>query len=134
VRARSPSPPHNHRSATAAFDPTRWSPTEGTIQRDATSGFSDVVDEASDRLRAGVGSIPGVVIEPKKASVAVHCRLVDPDQHNRIASTVATMHAEQPDRLKVTPGKMRRTKFLRRVNFLRVNGQGRPHEQDRRRR
>jgi trehalose 6-phosphate phosphatase len=83
-----------------------WSPTEGTIQHDATSGFSDVVDEASDRLRAEVGSIPGVVIEPKKASVAVHYRLVDPDQHDRIASTVATMLAEQPDRLKVTPGKM----------------------------
>ncbi|MCU1625544.1 MAG: otsB [Pseudonocardia sp.] len=83
-----------------------WSPTEGTIQHDAASGFEDVVAEAADRLRAEVGSIPGVVVEPKKASVAVHFRLVDPAQHKRISDTVDAMLAEQPDRLKVTPGKM----------------------------
>jgi trehalose 6-phosphate phosphatase len=83
-----------------------WSPSEGTIKHDAASGFEDVVAEATDRLRAELGSIPGVVIEPKKASVAVHYRLVDPDQHDRIAATVDTMLKEKPDRLKVTPGKM----------------------------
>ena len=83
-----------------------WSPTEGTIQHDAASGFEDVVAEAADRLRAEVGSIPGVVVEPKKASVAVHFRLVDPAQHKRISDSVDAMLAEQPDRLKVTPGKM----------------------------
>lgn len=83
-----------------------WSPTEGTIQHDAASGFEDVVAEATDRLRAEVDSIPGVVVEPKKASVAVHFRLVDPAQRKRISDTVDVMLAEQPDRLKVTPGKM----------------------------
>jgi trehalose 6-phosphate phosphatase len=83
-----------------------WSPTEGTIRHDAASGFEDVVAEAADRLRAEVGSIPDVVVEPKKASVAVHFRLVDPAQHKRISDTVDAMLAEQPDRLKVTPGKM----------------------------
>jgi hypothetical protein len=39
-----------------------WSPNEGEIQHDAASGFSDVV-EATYRLRAGVGWIPGVVVE-----------------------------------------------------------------------
>ena len=83
-----------------------WSPTEGTIQHEAAGSFDDVVAEATDRLRAEVGSVPGAVIEPKKASVAVHYRLVDPGQRDRIATTVDTMLAEQPDRLKVTPGKM----------------------------
>jgi trehalose-phosphatase len=83
-----------------------WSPTEGTIQHDAAGDFGDVVVETTDRLGAEVGSIPGVVIEPKKASVAVHYRLVDPDQHDRVATAVEAMLAEQPDRLKVTPGKM----------------------------
>lgn len=46
-----------------------WSPNEGEIQHDAASGFSHVV-EATYRLRAEVGSIPGVVVEPKRASVA----------------------------------------------------------------
>jgi trehalose-phosphatase len=83
-----------------------WSPTEGTIQHDAASGFEEVIDEVTDRLRADVGSIPGVVVEPKKASVAVHYRLVDPAQHDRIAEAVDTILAERPDRLKLTPGKM----------------------------
>ena len=83
-----------------------WSPTEGTIQHDAAGSFGDVVVEATERLGAEVGSIPGVVIEPKKASVAVHYRLVDPEQHDRVATAVESMLAEQPDRLKVTPGKM----------------------------
>jgi hypothetical protein len=61
-----------------------WSPNEGVIQHDAASGFFDLV-EATCRLGAEVGSIPGVVVEPRKASVAVHYR---------------------PDRLKVMLGKM----------------------------
>jgi trehalose-6-phosphatase len=54
------------------------------IQHDAASGFFDLV-EATCRLGAKLGSIPGVVVEPRKASVAVHYR---------------------PDRLKVMLGKM----------------------------
>ncbi|WP_239154900.1 trehalose-phosphatase [Amycolatopsis sp. FDAARGOS 1241] len=83
-----------------------WSPTAGEIHHDAASGFEDVVGEVTQRLRAETGSIPGVVIEPKKASVAVHYRLVDPDGRSRIATAVETLLAEHPDRLKMTPGKM----------------------------
>ena len=81
-----------------------WSPNEGEIQHDAASGFSDVV-EATYRLRAEVGSIPGVVVEPKRASVAMHYRLVDQDQRDRLATTAGAVFAE-PDRRKVMPGKM----------------------------
>ena len=81
-----------------------WSPNEGEIQHDAASGFSDVV-EAMYRLRAGVGWIPGVVVEPKRASVAMHYQLVDQDQRDRLATTAGAVFAE-PDRRKVMPGKM----------------------------
>ncbi len=83
-----------------------WSPAAGEIHHDAVSGFEDVIGEVTDRLRTETGSIPGVVIEPKKASVAVHYRLVDPDRRQRIATVVETLLAEHPDRLKMTPGKM----------------------------
>jgi trehalose 6-phosphate phosphatase len=61
-----------------------WSPNEGEIQHDAASGFSDVV-EATYRLRAGVGWIPGVVVEPKRASVAMHYRTSVTDSPRRRA-------------------------------------------------
>ena len=59
-----------------------WSPKEGEIQHDAASGFFDLV-EATYRLRAEVGSIPGVVVEPKRASVAVHYRTSVTDSPGR---------------------------------------------------
>ncbi|MFD2414952.1 trehalose-phosphatase [Amycolatopsis pigmentata] len=83
-----------------------WAPTEGTIQHEAATGFEPLIDEVARRLRAEVGSIAGAVVEPKKASVAVHYRLVDPGQHDRITGVVATVQAERGDQLKITPGKM----------------------------
>ena len=68
-----------------------WSPNEGAIQHDAASGFSDVV-EAPYRLRAGVGSIPGVVVEPKRASVAMHYQ----DQRDRLATRRAPVRRARP--------------------------------------
>jgi trehalose 6-phosphate phosphatase len=62
-----------------------WSPNGGEIQHDAASGFSDVV-EATYRLRAEVvGWIPGVVVEPKRASVAMHYRTSVTDSPRRRA-------------------------------------------------
>ena len=61
--------------------------------------------QAKYRLRAEVGSIPGVVVEPKRAPVAMHYRLVDLDQRDRLATTAGAVFAE-PDRLKVMPGKI----------------------------
>ncbi|WP_214367813.1 trehalose-phosphatase [Pseudonocardia sp. H11422] len=83
-----------------------WSPQEGTIAHDAGSGFEDLIAKVTDRLRAEVGSVPGVVIEPKKASVALHYRLVDPGEHPYMAETVDAVLAEYEGQLKVTPGKM----------------------------
>lgn len=45
-------------------------------------------------------------MEPKRASVAVHYRLVDPADRNRIEAVVQTLLTEHHGELKVTPGKM----------------------------
>ena len=81
------------------------SPSEGAIAHDAGSGYEAVISDATDELRAALGSIPGVVIESKRASVAVHYRLVNPEDHGRIGAVVDTLLAERPEQLKVTPGK-----------------------------
>jgi trehalose 6-phosphate phosphatase len=83
-----------------------WSPQEGTIAHDAATGFDDLISEVRDRLRAEVGSIPGVVIEPKRASVAVHYRLAVPEHHARVTAVVDELLDEYSGRLKLTPGKM----------------------------
>ena len=83
-----------------------WSPQEGHIGTDPAAGSEDLVARVSDRLRAEVGSIPGVTVEPKRASVAVHYRLAAPDAREQVAAVVQELLADQPDRLKITPGKM----------------------------
>jgi trehalose 6-phosphate phosphatase len=83
-----------------------WSPTEGTLEHDAGAGFEALVDRVAARLRDDVGSIEGVLLEPKKASVAVHYRLVAEDDRPRIHEAVERLLAEHPEELKVTPGKM----------------------------
>jgi trehalose 6-phosphate phosphatase len=58
------------------------------------------------RVREDVGSIEGVLIEPKKASVAVHYRLTPDDERPKVHRAVEALLAEHSDELKVTPGKM----------------------------
>ena len=83
-----------------------WSPSEGAIAHDAGSGFEELISNVTDRMRAALGSIPGVVVEPKRASVAVHYRLVNSQEHARIGAVVDTLLTERPEQLKLTPGKM----------------------------
>jgi len=60
----------------------------------------------TNRVRDQAGAIDGALIEPKKASVAVHYRLVSDSERPRIKALVDRLLAEHPDELKVTPGKM----------------------------
>jgi trehalose 6-phosphate phosphatase len=83
-----------------------WSPQKGTIAHVPASGFEDLIAKVTERLRAEVGSIRGVTVEPKRSSVAVHYRLAPPEYRERVATVVQAMLAEHPERLKVTPGKM----------------------------
>ena len=83
-----------------------WTPEEGSITDDRVAGYLDLITKVTDRLRDDVGSIPGVRIEPKRASVAVHYRLVAPEDRDPIAKSVQTLLGEHPDEVALTPGKM----------------------------
>ena len=83
-----------------------WSPEEGTLEHEAGTGFEDLLQEVTNRTRDEAGAIEGAVIEPKKASVAVHYRLVSESQRQGIKELVDALLAERPDELKLTPGKM----------------------------
>jgi trehalose 6-phosphate phosphatase len=83
-----------------------WSPTAGSMAYDLGSAFEDLVAETSERLRHELTTVPGVVVEQKRASVAVHYRLVAPSERPRVAATVHALLAGRREDLKLTPGKM----------------------------
>src|SRR6185436_18015775 len=63
--------------------------------------FPERMAEASERLRRKLDGIPGVLVEPKRFSVAVHFRLAAPADLPRIESAVDAVHAERQDLRKV---------------------------------
>lgn len=83
-----------------------WSPERGTMEHEAASGFEDLLAGVTGRLQEELGPIEGAVVEPKRASVAAHYRLVAPDQRPEVQQVVERVLAEHPEDLKVTPGKM----------------------------
>jgi len=83
-----------------------WSPDAGTLEHEASGGFEALLERVTNRVRDQAGAIDGALIEPKKASVAVHYRLVSDSERPRIKALVDRLLAEHPDELKVTPGKM----------------------------
>lgn len=83
-----------------------WHPDRGTLRHEAASGFEQLVAEVTDELTQEVGALPGVQVEPKRASVAVHYRRADEPARQRVAELVERLLAERADELKQTPGKM----------------------------
>ena len=83
-----------------------WSPEHGTLEHAAGSGFEELIERVTARAREEADGIDGTLVEPKKASVALHYRLVSPADRPRIKAIVDQLLDEHPDRLKVTPGKM----------------------------
>ncbi len=83
-----------------------WSPQEGTIERTEGVGFEALLDEVRARLHEEIDPIEGALVEPKKASVAAHYRLVPEEERPKVKEVVDTILAEHPDELRVTPGKM----------------------------
>ncbi len=83
-----------------------WSPSRGFIQHEEGASFVGLLREVEARLRAQLADLPGVLLEPKKRSVAVHFRLVSPELQPRVKKAVNTIFSEHPKELKVTPGKM----------------------------
>ena len=83
-----------------------WSPEEGTIEREEGTEFATLLDKVKVRLHEEMGPIEGALVEPKKASVAAHYRLVPEEERPKVKEVVDTILAEHPNELKVTPGKM----------------------------
>jgi trehalose 6-phosphate phosphatase len=83
-----------------------WSPEAGTLEHEASGGFDALLERVTSRVRDEAGAIDGALIEPKKASVAVHYRLVSDSGRSRVKALVDRLLAEYPEELRVTPGKM----------------------------
>lgn len=83
-----------------------WSPSGGDIQKDMGSEFADLLEEIKPRLHEAMDPIEGALVEPKKASVAAHYRLVAESERHKVKDVVDAILADHPDELKVTPGKM----------------------------
>src|SRR5215471_14224811 len=83
-----------------------WSPSEGSIEHEVGASFESLLQEVETKLRAEMAVIPGVLIEPKKSSVAIHFRLVPEEQRSHVKKCVDTILSEHLRELKVTPGKM----------------------------
>ena len=81
-----------------------WSPKEGTIEHEASSGFEDLLAGVRPRLEE-LGSIDGAAVEPKRALVAAHYRLVAEPQRPKLGEVAERLLAEHPDDLKVTAGR-----------------------------
>lgn len=74
------------------------------VARQQGREFLPSLDAAEQLLRQQLGAIPGMLIERKKYSIAVHFRLVADDTLPLIQSTVENVLAAQPE-LRVTHGK-----------------------------
>jgi trehalose 6-phosphate phosphatase len=83
-----------------------WSPETGTIEHDAATGFEDLLAGVTAELRDALAPIAGAMVEPKRASVAAHYRLVAESQRPEVERVVKRLLAEHEGDLKVTPGKM----------------------------
>lgn len=83
-----------------------WSPDGGAIQNEMGAEFAELLEEAKSRLHAAMDPIEGALVEPKKASVAAHYRLVADAERHKVKDVVDAILADHPDELKVTPGKM----------------------------
>ncbi len=83
-----------------------WSPDEGKIQHEAAADSGELLESMKTRLEEETAPFEGTSVEPKKASVAVHYRLVSEDERTKIKEIVDKLLAENEDELKVTPGKM----------------------------
>ncbi|MFD1545054.1 trehalose-phosphatase [Nonomuraea guangzhouensis] len=83
-----------------------WSPGEGVIAHDPAPGSAGLIAAVAERLWAETGSLDGVIVEPKRASVAVHYRLAAAEDRDRVVAVVRSLQARQPDEIKIMPGKM----------------------------
>lgn len=77
-----------------------------SIQHEMGGDWADILTEVRTRLAKDLENIEGLLIEPKKFSIAVHYRLVTDDQaKQKIKRVIDQVLADHP-KLRMTPGKM----------------------------
>jgi trehalose 6-phosphate phosphatase len=69
-------------------------------------GSEGLLERVTSRLRDELDPVEGALIERKKASVAVHYRLVSEEERPAVEAVVERLLADYAEELKVTPGKM----------------------------
>ena len=72
-------------------------PERFALHHEVGTQFSAVLDHAEQALRPLVQPIAGALIERKKFSIAVHYRLVEPDDVARVEEAVTRVMADCPD-------------------------------------
>jgi trehalose 6-phosphate phosphatase len=83
-----------------------WSPDVGTLEHDAGDGFGGLIERVTARVQEEAAGIDGSLVEPKRASVALHYRRVAEPEWPKVSAIVDGLLAEYAGELKVTPGKM----------------------------
>jgi trehalose-phosphatase len=79
---------------------------DGGIKRNEGAQFGELLGIVRSELEAAAREIPGALVEPKAASVALHYRLVQEQDRPRATEVVDRILEQHPGELKVTPGKM----------------------------
>ncbi len=82
-----------------------WTPDRGVLERRGAEQ-AGLIKHVTEQLRRDTASIPGVLIEPKALSVAVHFRQVPEGGRGEVLSLVDAVLREHAGELKITPGKM----------------------------
>lgn len=75
-----------------------------TLRREVGDGIPERIDQAAEKLRRRLAGIDGVLVEPKRFSVAIHFRLAREEDLPPVEQAVDAVAAEIPDLRKV-PGK-----------------------------
>lgn len=80
-------------------------PAGSNLRLEVDRGIVPLMDETAAEARARTRDIPGVLVEHKRFSVAVHYRLTQPDQVAAVSAVVDDL-ASRDGRLRKTHGKM----------------------------
>ena len=78
---------------------------DGEIQYEVGGGYSAIVERAARELRRLLDPVEGAIVEAKKYSVAVHYRLVAPEEVEAVRAAVTTVLGHHVDGLVETAGK-----------------------------
>jgi alpha,alpha-trehalase len=78
---------------------------DGALQYEVGGGYSAIIERAARELRRRLDAIDGAIVEAKKYSVAVHYRLVTPDEAPAVTAVVDEVSRGFAEELTRTTGK-----------------------------